>query len=120
MNNKKRPDTIEDKLPRRKPGQKRLPLPTLTLDIERYEEYLEDCDMTEAQQEEFLQTLWDIIVCFVDMGFGIEPTQAACGELIKKSAHDPSNELDSKGQSLTEGFRKVAASKDAQQEGVTS
>ncbi len=55
----------------------------LTLDVEKYEHYLANADMTEAEKQEFLQALWDIIVSFVDMGFGIEPTQTACGQMIE-------------------------------------
>ena len=55
----------------------------LTLDVEKYEQYLAESDMTEAEKQEFLAALWDIIVSFVDMGFGIEPTQTACGKLIE-------------------------------------
>ena len=49
--------------------------PTLTVDWDRYGEMLEDADLTEVQKREFLETLWTIIVGFVDLGFGIHPVQ---------------------------------------------
>ncbi|MEL6502836.1 MAG: hypothetical protein AAFQ10_00140 [Pseudomonadota bacterium] len=56
----------------------------LTLDTALYERYLADADLTEGQKHEFLQSLWSLIVGFVDLGFGIHPLQQsgnpACGQ----------------------------------------
>lgn len=54
--------------------------PTLTVDVERYQAYLDGADMTEAQKQEFLQALWMIVVSFVELGFGVHPLQDACGK----------------------------------------
>ena len=54
--------------------------PALKLDVARYEDMLKDCDLTEEQRQEFLETIWSIIVGFVDMGFGIHPVQQAASE----------------------------------------
>ena len=56
------------------------PKPTLTVDVEKYQSFLDGADMTEAQKEVFLQSLWSIIVSFVDLGFGVHPLQEVCGE----------------------------------------
>jgi hypothetical protein len=56
------------------------PKPTLTVDVEKYQAFLDGADMTETQKEEFLQSLWSIIVSFVDLGFGVQPLQEVCGE----------------------------------------
>ncbi|MEM9733632.1 MAG: hypothetical protein AAF903_09145 [Pseudomonadota bacterium] len=57
----------------------------LHLDVSLYERYVADSDMTEAQKQEFLQSLWSIITSFVDLGFGIHPLQQsgteACGQI---------------------------------------
>ena len=52
----------------------------LSFDYEEYTPYLEDADLTEDQKREFLETLWNIMVSFVDLGFGIHPIQQAGGE----------------------------------------
>lgn len=52
--------------------------PTLTIDWDLYGEYLQETDLTEDEQREFIETLWNIVVAFVDLGFGIHPTQQAC------------------------------------------
>ena len=54
--------------------------PVLTLDAALYERYLEDSDLTDDQKHAFLETLWSVIVTFVDLGFGIEPVQQAIEE----------------------------------------
>ncbi len=57
--------------------------PALTLDVALYENYLTDSDLSEDQKREFLETLWSIIVAFVDLGFGVHPLQQAseaCGQ----------------------------------------
>ena len=54
--------------------------PSITVDVERYQAYLDGSNMTQAEKEEFLQALWTIIVGFVEMGFGVHPLQEVCGK----------------------------------------
>lgn len=79
----------------REPGQSN----ALTIDYALYERYLADSGLSDAEKREFLETLWLIIVSFVDLGFGVHPLQQAkpnCGQeldlddLIK---NDPSTVL---------------------------
>lgn len=63
--------------------------PALTVDVEKYQSFLDGADMTEEQKEEFLQALWSIVVSFVELGFGVHPVQAA-GE---KAAEFESNSM---------------------------
>jgi hypothetical protein len=65
------------------------PKSTLTVDVEKYQAFLDGADMTEEQKDEFLQALWSIIVSFVELGFGVHPVQAA-GE---KAAEFESNSM---------------------------
>lgn len=54
--------------------------PTLTIDVNLYQHYLDNADLTEEQKQELLQTLWQIVCEFVQMGFNINPVgQAQCG-----------------------------------------
>jgi len=53
---------------------------TLTLDVARYEKMLKNCDLTEEQRQDFLETIWSIIVGFVDLGFDIHPLQQVTSE----------------------------------------
>jgi len=54
--------------------------PTMTVDVERYQAYLDGSNMSETEKEEFLQALWQIIVSFVELGFGVHPLQEVCGK----------------------------------------
>ena len=49
--------------------------PTLTLDVSRYENYLADSGLSEADKRALLESLWTIIVAFVERGFGVHPVQ---------------------------------------------
>lgn len=55
----------------------------LKVDVERYQSYLDDMDMTQAQKEEFLQAMWLMMVSFVELGFEVHPFQEVCGKLGK-------------------------------------
>ncbi len=66
--------------------------PIITVDYEKYALFLEDADLTEDQEREFIQTLWNIIVEFVSMGFGVHPVQQAqdaCGQIGKTPGNLP-------------------------------
>lgn len=52
--------------------------PSLTIDWELYASYLDESDLTDDQKKEFIETLWSIVVAFVDLGFGVHPIQQAC------------------------------------------
>ena len=49
----------------------------LTLDVNYYQSFLDDTDIPEDKKRELIETLWSIVVSFVDMGFGVHPVQLA-------------------------------------------
>lgn len=63
--------------------------PALRFDIEEYRKYLQDNELTEAQQDELLLSMWQIMVAFVDLGFGIHPVQQAMDKGAKPIRPDP-------------------------------
>lgn len=69
--------------------------PALFIDWDLYGQYLEDSDMSDDQKREFLETLWSIMVSFVDLGFGLHPTQQACEQKIDFSQPQESDVLGS-------------------------
>ena len=84
---------------------------TLTLDVDRYQKYLDDADLSEAQKQEVLEALWSIIVSFVDLGFGVHPVQHACGQ-PSEIASESSTEVDDVVnciEPINEEFKGVAA-----------
>ena len=59
--------------------------PRLTIDVERYQHYLDDSGMSEAEKRAFLEALWSIITAFIDLGFGVHPLQEVCGQNPQES-----------------------------------
>ncbi|MBO6896748.1 MAG: hypothetical protein JJ868_05190 [Shimia sp.] len=47
----------------------------IEIDVDQYQRYLDNADLTEVQKEEFLRAMWTVIVAFVDLGYGVHPTQ---------------------------------------------
>ncbi|MEM9211734.1 MAG: hypothetical protein AAGA63_09615 [Pseudomonadota bacterium] len=48
---------------------------SLTLDIDYYQSLLDDPEVSEDQKREYLETIWPIVVQFIDWGYGIHPVQ---------------------------------------------
>ncbi|WP_423207506.1 hypothetical protein E2974_07835 [Paracoccus yeei] len=69
--------------------------PHLEIDIDKYQAYLDGSDVIPAQKEDFLHALWSIMTAFVDLGFGVDPVQQACGQVEK--ILDPLPQGDSDG-----------------------
>jgi hypothetical protein len=61
-----------DQTPARTPAEAGRPL-TLTIDYEYYQTFLDDMDVPVEQKRELIQTIFSIVVQFVDLGFGISP-----------------------------------------------
>lgn len=53
--------------------------PALVIDWELYGRYLEDSDLSEADKRLLIETLWSIMVSFVDLGFRLSPVANSCG-----------------------------------------
>jgi hypothetical protein len=61
---------------------------TLTIDVSLYQHYLDDSDMSEAEKNEFIQTMWNLVCEFVMIGFKIHPIQQGyqkCGKDEKQN-----------------------------------
>lgn len=54
--------------------------PIVTVDVEKYQSWLDGSDFSDAQKEEFMQSLWSMVVSFVELGFGVHPLQEICGQ----------------------------------------
>lgn len=53
-----------------------------------YRDALDDFDLSEEQEEELLQTLWNVMSVFVDIGWGADSVQLVFGDLLKQEALD--------------------------------
>lgn len=65
--------------------------PTLTVDWEAYALYLEGSDLSDDEKREFIETIWTIVVGFVDLGFTVKSPEAPCG---KDASSDPGSPVD--------------------------
>lgn len=52
-----------------------LPERRVTVDVDAYSAYLDGTDFTDEEKAAFLQAMWEIVVAFVELGFGVHPTQ---------------------------------------------
>ncbi len=58
----------------------------IQFDAQDFVHFLGESDLTEAQKLEYVQTVWTIVLQFVDMGFGLHPIQQASGQLAEDGA----------------------------------
>ncbi len=80
--------------------------PNLKIDWPLYEKYLADSDLSDEQKKEFIETLWSIMIQFVDLGFGIAPVQ----QVLEDKSHPDSGSVESpsatiKGEPAYEGIK---------------
>ena len=58
----------------------------LKLDVAKYQAYLDSADLTEAEKRQFLETMWNLMVGFIDLGFSIEPEET-CGQISEAASN---------------------------------
>lgn len=61
-------------------------VPALRFDWADWLPYLEDEDIPEEQKRALIETLWSIVVAFVDLGWQLNPKPEICGEVIDLKA----------------------------------
>lgn len=79
--------------------------PIVTVDVKKYQSWIDDSNLSDEQKEEFLQALWSIVVTFVELGFGVHPLQEVCGQESETFSQTPKEIFDpvrSKGSDETE------------------
>lgn len=58
------------------------PKPSVHFDWRDWLPYLADADMTDAEKQEHIETLWAIVLGFVDLGFVVGPAEDSCGKAL--------------------------------------
>jgi hypothetical protein len=66
--------------------------PALHFDAAEYQRFVDDSDLSPAQQQELLEALWVIIVGFVDLGFHVHPVQMALDVNNNRAAVAPGSQ----------------------------
>ena len=69
--------------------------PTLTMDWEAYGHFLEESDLSDAEKRELIETMWSIVIGFVDLGFVVRSPDQACGQDAQAGAHRCGDVIDS-------------------------
>ena len=89
--------------------------PALEFDWRAYDDFLDRSELSEDQRRELLETLWSIVVSFVDLGFGLHPIQRAVADIVEAggfcAAEEPSL-LHSAPSLPNKPFEKAAARSD--------
>lgn len=88
------------------------PTKMLKVDVEKYQTWLDDTALSEEQKGQILEALWKIVLCFVDLGFGVSPLQEACGQLSESEGfcgHAGQDVVSSGASTLSSTFNKIAA-----------
>jgi len=62
------------------------PVPSLRFDWNDWLPYLEDEDIPEEQKRALIESLWSIVVAFVDLGWQLNPKPKFCGNEIDLKA----------------------------------
>lgn len=58
------------------------PTPSVRFDWRDWEPYLEDIDVPENQKQELIETLWGIVLSFIDLGYEVSENKSACGQQV--------------------------------------
>lgn len=53
----------------------------MEIDIEKYQELLDDPSLDVDQKADFLTAIWSIIIAFTDLGYRVHPLQRAVSEV---------------------------------------
>lgn len=61
-------------------GYRRRSTRQLEIEIEKYQALLDDPNLDACQREDFLASLWSIIVAFIDFGYRVHPVQRVVPE----------------------------------------
>ena len=78
---------------------------TLTVDVAKYQKFLDEADLTPEQKEDFLQAVWSVVVTFVELGFDVHPLQEVCGK-----------DAECGGKTATDAFDEVCSDEPEQEE----
>ena len=84
-------------------------LPALVIDWELYGQYLADSELSEADKRLLIETLWSIMVSFVDLGFSLSPVAESCGLVEGEASDAPLPVLDCEAITATRAFEGAAA-----------
>ena len=68
----------------------------MKLDVEKYLHHLDDPNLSRAQKEQIIRTVWSFMEAFVDQAFGLHPVQKIYGRAANDNLQNQKTPIDSK------------------------
>ena len=81
--------------------------PIITVDVQKYQGYLDGSGLSQAHKEEVLQAMWSIIVACVELGFGVHPAQEVCGKATLLGSETSNGAVDGVSSTQPESEKKT-------------
>jgi hypothetical protein len=66
----------------------------LQFDAQEFAHFLDESDLTQDQKLEYIQTVWSIVLQFIDLGWGVNSIPVALPEYAEISSDAPGDALD--------------------------
>lgn len=82
---------------------------SLALDPDKYRHHVESFDITEDQKLALLQTLWDIMRSFVELGYGVESVNRFLPAMREFSTESQTLEVQKEHHKRTTEFNETAS-----------
>lgn len=83
---------------------------TPAFNASKYREHVDDLDLTEEEKLDFLQTVWSIMVAFVDLGFRVDSVTQILSAFAEASSNSDSDALKERDRNGKDGGAPGAAS----------
>lgn len=64
------------------------------IDVAKYQAMIDEPGLSDEDKQAFIEALWQIIVAFVDLGFGVHPVQQVCGQVGETARPEPEDRSD--------------------------
>lgn len=68
--------------------------PAFTIDVDYYQRVIDDPDVSEARKRELIEIIGNIVMSFIDLGFGIHPVQLAQNEKFKTQQREKDQRIE--------------------------
>lgn len=68
-------------LPQTEPADAARSLGAIAFDARAFIQHLSECDWSDEEKCAYVQMIWEILVQFIDLGFGAHPLQQVCGQV---------------------------------------
>lgn len=87
------------------------PKRSLGIDVAKYQAYLDDEDLSDAQKEQIVLAVFQIMSAFVQLGYGVHPLQEVCGQVegkVDRSKRADSNDSTTSQKTMNKEFERAA------------